>query len=352
MEIADTRFQFLEELTSNDVISSFIYASAVNVVLANGVLKTDLSIFIALGTILFLFIDWLSRVTIPISFPEEDQAKRKQIRVKISKAILEILLIFTLVSTCMQYINPPQSQDIMISGYKTFAIFLFISFCWNLLMLYVMQSVSFKDLGRSILLGNAYDIKGARSYTQRFNLAIESAEQKLIGSTSVGQATANFNKLKKQYLLEGFVRTIGQLVANHFTWINIFLGIILFFELSVDHNFLGHFIFLEITFNFYYFLVPTLLFISIFIFYKICYVTKKKDKNLDNLCPTHIKIFRSIAAICVLLFFMLFYLTLNHTAIIVIMLIQQTIVGLFLRYAVPKKIESPKSIKLSETIEK
>ena len=62
---------FLQDFNTNDVISTFLYASAVHVILADGVKLTNINIFVAFGLIIFIFIDWLSRITIPISFPPD-----------------------------------------------------------------------------------------------------------------------------------------------------------------------------------------------------------------------------------------------------------------------------------------
>lgn len=348
MDTRNTNLHYLQEFTSNDVISSFLYASAVNVILAQGVLKTDLTSVIALGTIVFLFIDWLSRVTIPISFPEDDQKKRRETRVKLSKAGLEILLIFSLVTTCMHYINPPASLDVIINSKKSFSFFLFASFLWNILMLYVMTLVKFTDLAKSIFLGTAYDIEGARIYTQRLNSAIKSAEDSFVKSSTLIDATTLYTKLKRHYLTEGFVRTIAQVVANHFTWISLFVGIVLFFELEVDFNNFGHFIIYDLTISYSIIILSLLFVVPIYIFYKICHISKKSGKNLSSNCSVQLKIVRIFAAIFILLFFIFFYLAISHTLLIVVMLLQQTIVGLFLRYAIPAKVENVEIPDLTE----
>lgn len=257
------------------------------------------------------------------------------------------MLIFSLVTTCMYYINPPASADVLINSKKSFSLFLFSSFLWNLLMMYVMTLVKYTDLAKSIFLGNTFDIEGTKAYTKRLTDKIKSIENKFVESNDFHEADTLHTKLKRHYFIEGLARTAGQLVANHFTWINLYVGILLIFEIEVDLDVLGKFLIYDVSINYSYLILFLLFSLPIYVLYKICHKSKRAGKDLSSNCPTLLKIIRITSAIFIFLFFVCLYLCMNHTVIIIVMLVQQTIVGLFLRYAVPDKVENGDKTKVT-----
>ena len=93
-------------------------------------------------------------------------------------------------------------------------------------------------------------------------------------------------------------------------------------------------------------LIPTILF-SANTFY-----IKNSCLGPDDRKPLLIKILRSIIGIIILAMLVSYYLAFSHLNLIWLLLIQQTIVGIFLRFAIPYKINSVDDIPIESNIDK
>jgi len=359
MNSKNNSLEFFKKFNANDVVSTFLYASAVNVILATSAKIVTPDIWIPLVIIVFIFIDWMSRVTISVSLPSEDQENRNEIFVKLCKAGLEILIIFSLVTTACRFLEPTTE---FVTSTKSFSVFLITCFIWNLLIFKIMEGVRGTALFVAVFTGSAYDVGGARRYTTAIDVILSKAHKKTTSSSGKpSEALKDLVKYGYNIGIVSSVRVFGQLVVSHFTWLNLALGIVLLFEVDLtafsfwgfrsDHPFLN-----SSYYMFAFFVaIPFVLYfiINLILYDKVSFdqepeenkiQTDEKNEppliNFHKECGLILKGFFIITGMLTFLITILFYSTFRNDWLIVILLIQQAIVGIFMRVAIPKEMNS------------
>lgn len=226
-----------ENATIGDVVTTFMYASAVNVVLAHSVVMPEIATaWVPLTFILFLVIDWLSRIRIPIGFPEKDQEVRRRVRSQLIKGAVEIACVFVLVLAAVSRFvpNAAAAGD---GRWRTLMLFFFsASFLWNLIALGVMTHVGYRDLLRAAIAGSVFEITELRSYTKRFWQPFDQAMDELEKEVKPGCAFAKVEEVNKESSKLGVGRAVAQLIALHVTVSNVAVAILL---LAGVENILG-----------------------------------------------------------------------------------------------------------------
>lgn len=313
----------LRSYTTGDAVTSLIYASAVNVILARSVGIADSYHYSGIAVTLFIFVDWLSRIWIPFGFgPEEDQKRRRQPLVMVSKASLEIAAIYFLVAATIKFFIDGTNPGSQLDSGEAFAIFLGISFCWNILMLYVMTELDFIQLLVAAMVGCVFDLKGADTYTKGFKDRVTFARKDKV------QRPDYFHG---ELFLEGLGRTSAQLVGNHITWVNplasitLFLGINSFFLSQYSGGWLGSLWMFRIAILFLLIFLPTL-----FYFISTAIAEGTKDAFV-------VRFTKVLSAIVTLGLLFIFYMTFDGGSIIYVMIAQHTVFGIFIIYATHAK---------------
>jgi len=330
MEFKDTN------LTIGDGVTSLVYASAINVILARTVsFNSFTNYIISIGLIMFIFIDWLSRIGIPMSFPEEDQQKRKINIIQLLKGLIEVIVILLLMKTICFILFSDLVPGEVINKNIAFAGFLLMSFFWNIIVLYIMQKLSVKELIESVFNGNVFDLEGADEYTGKFKKRIFDASNEFNGISKPKNGYKTVSKTNKAIRYECIGRTIGQLLACHIIWVNLFIAITLIFNMDMHfiwqffQNMIGNIIFFRGIILLFLLLIPTILFYG----YRKALLLNEDNEN------SKISFKRKMAGTSIIILLILFYTTFNITDIIYLMIIQQTIFGVFLQYATSGKSE-------------
>lgn len=226
--------------TASDVFVTFLYAAAVHLVIAHflqpgqlesGQQRDHMLVWesgLVLLFILFLFSDWIGRVRLPRLLPPDDQIG---VIKQLAKTVLELSGLFCLVLACLATIEKSDSawSDNFwlahLNANRSFAVFLFLTFIWNLLMLWVMKQVSWLDLARLGMSGTAADSEKAKIYAQRF---LQYREK---GGTWVPKDRVWSYLIRTPFKMftEAGVRTIAQIVAFHIAWASLFACVIIWY---------------------------------------------------------------------------------------------------------------------------
>lgn len=318
-----------------DGVTTLVYASAVNVIMARSVDIVSLNIFISIGIIIFIFIDWLSRIVVPrlLSLHNpKDQIKWKKPYYVLLKALPEIVGMYFLVAASIHILNTLSVGHI--NSRTAFAIYLFMTFIWNLMILFMMKMISWKQLMLGAINGSVFDLEGADVYTGHFKDTIIAAEKEIQKSGTTKDMMKNFNKFRKRLILKGGGRTIGQLLACHIAFANIIVSIALgfgsklFFQSQLYEEWFGNIWLVRIAILFLILLVPTMLF----------YLYDNNLKKNDNEETSISKILRVMAGTLVIVLLILFYTTFDADAndVIFVMLIQQAIFSFIILFSVQK----------------
>lgn len=224
-----------------DTFVTFLYAAAVHLVIAHfaspGPMTTGLAI-VVLCLILFLFSDWLSRVRLPWLLPAGDQVG---VGSQLAKTVLEVGGLFFLVVAWLAFIeshgptavqNTEAALDFWIAHvdpYLAFAIFLFATFTWNLFMLRVMKKLTWLDLAKMTMNGDALDSNKVEVYAKRFWQYRQKLEASVAASTKggTGNSLHDFAVAQRALIREAFMRTLAQIVALHIAWSSVVAGILI-----------------------------------------------------------------------------------------------------------------------------
>jgi hypothetical protein len=255
----DLRLQTEDSLrAASDAFVTFLYAASVHLIVAHsarpGPMTTQMSVVVLLF-ILFLFSDWLSRVRLPWLLPPGDEVG---FRNQFAKTILEVSGLFFLVLAWLAAIegNTKESTPSFswstrefwdalwaapLNPYRAFAIFLLATFFWNLFMLLVMRQLTWLDLARLGMNGDALDSPNVEVYAKRFWQFRERLEERVAEGTkpAANKTAHNLNLAIPVLLNEAFARTSAQIVAIHIAWASvsgaviILIGDILFHDKSV-----------------------------------------------------------------------------------------------------------------------
>ncbi len=305
-----------------EAVTSLVYASAVNVILGRSVGIADSYHYFGIGIIIFLFVDWISRIWIPFGFkPTEDQHRRRLPWVIVTKAFFEIVIIYFLVAATIKLFIGSESVGAQLNSMHAFAIFFGLSFCWNLLMLYVMTELKFSKLFISAMVGCVYELKAVEIYTAGFKNRTESVKRE-----------GKFNLFHWKRFLEGIGRTSAQLAGHHITWVNplasitLLLGIDSFYLSQYSGGWLGNLWMFRIFILFLLMLLPSLFY---FVGTLIADGTSK-----DTIVVHLIKV---TSAVFVFALTLTFYMTFDAASFIYVMIVQHTVFGIFLLYATHAK---------------
>ncbi len=307
-----------------DAVTSLIYASAVNVILTKCIDHSDYHLLCGTLMSLFVFIDWLSRIGVPLTFPDEDQARRGKPVIMVAKAFLEIIAIFFLVAAVIKTYLPSSSPNI--GATRAFGIFLGASFCWNVLILWVMTKLRYRELMWQAVAGSVFDAKGSDTYTEGFKHAVGRARIELAVKGTVKAA----HSLDSHLVLESMARSFAQLLGHHITWVNFVFCIVLL--TGVNPFFLSRYSgglwfdsigTLRATILALLLLVP-----SIFYFF-LCRRREEKEEAVFSMDHFTAR----LPAILTTTLLILFYATFTHKDIFLVMLVQHAAFGVFLQIA-------------------
>lgn len=140
----------LDRFNVGDVASTFLYASAINTVMAKAAEDGGNRAYLGAAFVVILVLDWLSRVFVLTNFPKDDQAFRGNGWLLIIKLCLECACV-TFVTTVAVIIldgNYKESvrNEVILAMFLAFAL-------WNYFVVGILQHVDFKHIVRTILYG-------------------------------------------------------------------------------------------------------------------------------------------------------------------------------------------------------
>ncbi|AOS84382.1 hypothetical protein BIU88_09715 [Chlorobaculum limnaeum] len=165
--------------------------------------------------ILYVFFDWLIRIGVPLTFPEDDQVKRSSLFIQLIKSSLEIVIVFLLVMFFVLHFKEKGNVEVAVQSSSVFSVFLLVTYMWNLVVLYIMGKLSMKDLYKGCINGRVFDLCGAEVYTKRFKDALSLSENTLKDTKGIREQMEVFVKHSKVVLKNSIGRSIAQLVSNH-----------------------------------------------------------------------------------------------------------------------------------------
>ncbi|HWR82088.1 MAG TPA: hypothetical protein VN285_02165 [Candidatus Deferrimicrobium sp.] len=324
----------MDKYTAGDAVTSLAYVSAAHVIIAHGTTYSGVNSYMGLIIILFVFVDWLSRISIPQTFqlPEDQQLRRKPVLI-LAKSAIEILAVYCLVLAAVRFLtllslgelNGVQVDSDLV---RAFAVFLVASFGWNLLMLRVMHNLNVIPLSIALVKGTVFDMPGADTYTGGFKEHTRRKREAALNSLTF----RSFLDLSMALIREGMGRTIAQLVGHHITWVNLLVGS--FAALAswsvlpplpwIPNSYGG-----SMSFTGMLLLAATVMLVSPVVFGIHCIL---KERN-DGVETTIVKVLRWLAACLIFFSLLFFYATWKWQTIIYVIFIQHIIFGVFLVYA-------------------
>lgn len=336
--MSNNRHMALASYTIGDAVTSLIYASAVNVILSRSVGIADSYHYWGIGIILFIFVDWLSRVGIPMTFSESaDQERRRWTWIMLSKAGLEISLMYFFVAAAIMLCFDVSKLCLPAGTVKArtaFAAFLGISFCWNGLMFKVMTRLTFLEVLGASIAGCVFDLEGSDIYTRTFKDRVNSARNEK------QKRPDNFHWV---LFREGFGRTAAQLVGHHITWVNAIASVILFLGISpfpfsqYSGGLFGDVWVLRIVIFFLLILFPS------FLYFLATAIAEGTTKE-----AIVVRLAKKVSALFLLALLITFYATFDGGSIIYVMIVEHTAFGVFLLFAthpngsgIDQKTETP-----------
>lgn len=246
--------------------------------------------------------------------------------------MIEIIIIFCLVVTCISILSPVKSADganVIISKHIAFGVFLFMSFVWNGLMVHVMQGLSWMQLVVSGLNGSVFELEGVKEYISHFNETIKKAEKEIQKQGSTEDAFKNMYQLFTSIFRASAGRTITQLLAHHITWVALIIGTFLlcgYDKLITSESYLGWR---------YWFLIAIIV-VSPFLFVPY-YIVERWHDGQKVLLE---KLLKGVAGLSFTILLIAFYATFDADSIILVMAFQQMVVSAFLLYATFDKSQS------------
>lgn len=242
----------------SDVFVTFLYGASIETIIHHAVkvnpiliknpdsnlglqepLTTGFS-FLVLLLIIFIFSDWVSRVRLPWLLPSGDEIK---IGKQFLKSLLELSGLFFLVLAWLHIIEHPSQDNALglaptfvefwhhpLNQYRAFAIFLFATFFWNLLLLKVMQRIAWLELARMGLNGRALDSRKVEEYASRLWQWLEPLKALVERNAANGAIDHTGNNILIALpltIIEALARIGTLMVALHIAWASLFAGILI-----------------------------------------------------------------------------------------------------------------------------
>lgn len=322
-----------KDLTMADAVTTFMYASGVNVILANSPGLEPLSrSLLPIGLILFLSIDWLGRVRLPMGFPEADQKKRRWVVAQLAKGLTEMVCVYVFVIAAISLVLATGGAA-SAAHWRAFMPWFFLaSFVWNLVALGVMQGVSWYELAAACLDGSVFDIKKLRDYTAGIMNKLEAPEAELVRATEPGVVWDNLDAVLRSLPPLGLSRTVAQLIAFHIVLANLLVAFVLlsgwdaFFWVrgivGAGSLPLLSGILLTVTI-----LLPTALYIP------FTYFAQRAKTRGEQLGVRWVGV-RVVAGVLCLVGVICFYASFDPSSIVWVMVVQHTVFGIFLQFSV------------------
>src|SRR5258708_6770601 len=219
--------------TASDIFVTFLYAASIHLLIAvphaAKILSWPVSTLLLLA-ILHLFSDWLSRVRLPRLLPPTDEL---DVLVQMAKSVAEVAGLLFLLLAWIALIdsssNPqPIAWVVPFNSQLAFAVFLLLTFLWNLVLLVAMQQLSWEDLTRFIISGTALKSDKLDFYGKR----VVGLRDKLMRLTD--HAGQDIKNVVGRFILsvpflffDGCLRVIVQLVSIHIAWTSLFVSALL-----------------------------------------------------------------------------------------------------------------------------
>jgi len=207
-----------------DAFTTILYGIAVTQVALDGA-KADsgFPVALALAAVLYFFVDWLSRVYLPSRLPCTDRLRVEKLGVRVAKSILEIALVYSLLCVSYAAFNSTVTTRLALAPLAQsrvvvwFCVFLVLTFVWNLLMLYVMEDLSWRRLAILSLRGRAAEDPKFQEYGKNLQTklaALDDAVKNLPGESDMRKKSIITSILACRAMIMSF----GQLIVNHLVW--------------------------------------------------------------------------------------------------------------------------------------
>ncbi len=207
-----------------DLFATFLYAISAEQIIAANFSKNGAS-FVGLLMVLFLFLDWLSRVWLPWRLPYADIRHRSVPLIQLAKSCLEIAGLYCLVTAFLMILQHSESAgyynlpSILRSEYAWFAMFLLITLLWNLLMLAVMRNLSVANILDFVIRGTAVDSEHVTEYAGNLTKLITKIDDlnRVLGriTSSPGEHILLFPVYAHPSILRGILCVFLQVFVFH-----------------------------------------------------------------------------------------------------------------------------------------
>lgn len=253
-----------------DAFTTLVYGSAINLLLAvdTGVELADIkpkgtSSLLTLAMIIFLSSDWVSRILLPHKLPKDESSQKLPPTIVI-KTMCEVSglffltasfvyilqngkvndgLSFLVVSVLNMFHNAVGSQPSSITKLSPvvgsldgFALFLLVTFLWNLILLKIMSNLSWRSSLLMSFKGDTLESNNVRTYSHKLLSTCDelkdNANQKCKQAASSGETWRVIAHTMSPHVFRSLCRVLFQLFANHMGW-TCFIGAIMVFFSSV-----------------------------------------------------------------------------------------------------------------------
>lgn len=362
-------------MSIDEGLTSIIYGSAVNVLLFYSIRSVTYLSFLALVMILFFFLDWSTRIRVPLNFPLTDRTNRNFSSIQFMKTSTEIVGIFFLLISCVLFLSKNDSSFTVSSQNflrLSFAGYLFMSFLWNMVSLLIMKDITWRELILSGIKGDVYDLKGAKIYTKRFlnNFTTFVLKIKEENDGPVLQKIPIALKFIHRIGKESIGRSIAQFLAHHIAWVNLIVAIyiVLTFFLK-DLSFPFQIILINTHLQRFLLLLSIFIVPNIFMFIFLLHNTKRwddvahkkshqlvgtpkqkpvseensnSDEIIETITPDEVKrpdrcrFWRVLGGLSSIIFLLFFYSNLSIDLLIYVMFFEQIFVTLTILSSTPK----------------
>lgn len=323
----------VSKYTTGDEVTSLFYAAGVAEIFRQSFRLPVDQMYLGFLLLLFIFLDWLSRVGVPTRFPElKDQTNRRLPRYLILKAILEIAVIYTFCYASVHIFLPAEgaSQGFVFEStlIESFSAFLLLSLVWNVLTLKVMSKLKLGELLNASLFGSVFDLEAAKIYTKSFLERIKKLERSCKDANDPKSTIRVSDKLRFAYSVEGFARTGAQLLGIHITLTNVLVPILLIFNKQLTPIFYPTNGFLGMVLNSWILALVLLIVLPTVLFF-----LSKGREGEDQSNSSSALALRRAASFLTVLLFMRFYLLFDPTELIIAVLVEHAVSDVFLQFA-------------------
>jgi hypothetical protein len=196
-----------------DAFTTFLYGAAICCIVTKVDAGYSWSNF-GLLAIIYIFFDWVSRILLPSCLPNDDLAVRNRIYLNVLKALLEAAGLYLLTAFLLSVFTTPL--------YGLFAGFLIVNLLWNLLLLYIMGGLGWRDLQDVCFKGNGMDNEAIALHSStitEIEALIEKADISTDNANTSSQVIKTYNnhiKLRSSINSIGAIyRMLIQLFAFH-----------------------------------------------------------------------------------------------------------------------------------------